>query len=129
MTDNANNDPIGKALGLPPMVSNASSTINDLLITSHDDSAKADFEKARSNIHAMIENGADAMHKLAQIADSSQHPRAFEVVGGLIKTLVDANKDLLDIQKKLKDLKKSDDPKPKSITAMPVWANVRYSVC
>jgi len=39
------------------------------------------------------------------------------VVGQLIKTLVDANKDLLDIQKKLKDLKKVDekDPAPQTI--------------
>jgi hypothetical protein len=52
------------------------------------------------------------------VAKTSEHPRAFEVVGGLIKTLVDANKDLLDIQKKLKDLKKNDEEKaPQSVQA------------
>ena len=41
---------------------------------------------------------------LLQIATASEHPRAFEVAAGLIKNLADMNKDLLDIQKKKKDL-------------------------
>ena len=48
---------------------------------------------------------ADALDSLIDLAKASEHPRAFEVVAQLTKTLVDANKDLLDIQKKVKDLK------------------------
>ena len=70
-----------------------------------------DFQTARNNLHNIIHKGNDALEEALLVAKTSEHPRAFEVVGGLIKTLVDANKDLLDIQKKLKDLKKSDDPK------------------
>jgi hypothetical protein len=70
-----------------------------------------DFATARNNLHNIIHKGNDALEEALLVAKTSEHPRAFEVVGGLIKTLVDANKDLLDIQKKLKDLKKSDDPK------------------
>ena len=71
----------------------------------------ADFATARNNLHKIIHQGNDALEEALLVAKTSEHPRAFEVVGGLIKTLVDANKDLLDIQKKLMDLKKSDDPK------------------
>ena len=75
-----------------------------------------DFATARKNLHQIIHKGNDALEEALLVAKSSEHPRAFEVVGGLIKTLVDANKDLLDIQKKLKDLKKSDDEKaPQSV--------------
>ena len=70
-----------------------------------------DFATARKNLHNIIHKGNDALEEALLVAKSSEHPRAFEVVGGLIKTLVDANKDLLDIQKKLKDLKKDDVPK------------------
>ena len=70
-----------------------------------------DFATARNNLHNIIHKGNDALEEALIVAKTSEHPRAFEVVGGLIKTLVDANKDLLDIQKKLKDLKKSEDPK------------------
>ena len=70
-----------------------------------------DFATARKNLHNIIHKGNDALEEALLVAKSSEHPRAFEVVGGLIKTLVDANKDLLDIQKKLKDLKKGDEPR------------------
>ena len=110
MTDNANNDPISKALGITPMESSASNAITNLLASSHDDSAKADFEMARSNIHAMIENGADAMFKLAQIAESSQHPRAFEVLAKLMDTMLNANKDLMELQSKIRTIEAADSP-------------------
>jgi hypothetical protein len=68
-----------------------------------------DFAKVRNNLHQIIHKGNDALDEALMVAKTSEHPRAFEVVGQLIKTMVDANKDLLDIQKKLKDLKKTDD--------------------
>ena len=62
----------------------------------------ADF--ARKNIKELISKGTTAMDNLLQIAAASEHPRAFEVAAGLIKNLADMNKDLLDIQKKKRDL-------------------------
>jgi len=77
-----------------------------------------DFATARNNLHQIIHKGNDALEEALLVAKTSEHPRAFEVVGQLIKTLVDANKDLLDIQKKLKDLKKNDEQKgPQSVQA------------
>lgn len=70
-----------------------------------------DFDTARKNLHNIIDKGNNALEEALLVAKTSEHPRAFEVVGQLIKTMVDANKDLLDIQKKLKDIKKSDEPK------------------
>ena len=107
---------IESALGLPespPMVQKK----QEVEIV-HDQSPNTniddDFATARNNLHKIIHQGNDALEEALLVAKTSEHPRAFEVVGGLIKTLVDANKDLLDIQKKLKDLKKSDDPKEAS---------------
>jgi hypothetical protein len=88
----------------PPMVE----TLPPIEVSSDVDD---DFATARNNLHNIIHKGNDALEEALIVAKTSEHPRAFEVVGGLIKTLVDANKDLLDIQKKLKDLKKSEDPK------------------
>jgi len=72
---------------------------------------QTDYEYARSNLYAVIEQGSDALNSLLELAKASEHPRAFEVVSQLTKTLVDANKDLLDIQKKVKELKKEDQQK------------------
>ena len=43
----------------------------------------------------------------SQIAKAGQHPRAFEVYGGILKNLVDANKELLGMQKQMRDMDKS----------------------
>jgi hypothetical protein len=88
----------------PPMVE----TLPPIEVSSDVDD---DFATARNNLHNIIHKGNDALEEALLVAKTSEHPRAFEVVGGLIKTLVDANKDLLDIQKKLKDLKKDDTDK------------------
>ena len=76
-----------------------------------------DYKYARENLYGVIEKGTDALDNLIDLAKASEHPRAFEVVSQLTKTLVDANKDLLDIQKKVKDLKKEDKKEnPKNVT-------------
>jgi hypothetical protein len=62
----------------------------------------ADF--ARQNIRSLIEKGNTAMDNLLLVANASEHPRAYEVAAGLIKNLADLNKDLLEIQKRKKDL-------------------------
>ena len=63
-----------------------------------------DAEYARNNIRGLIGKANTALDNLLQIATASEHPRAFEVAAGLIKNMADMNKDLLDIQKKKRDL-------------------------
>ena len=76
-----------------------------------------DYKYARENLYGVIEKGSDALDTLIDLAKASEHPRAFEVVSQLTKTLVDANKDLLEIQKKVKDLKKEDEKEqPQQVT-------------
>lgn len=108
MSEPPNNDPIGKALGVTPL--SVSDTINNLVAEAHNDSAKADFETARANILTMIENGQDAMEKLAQIATASQHPRAFEVLAKMMETMLQANKDLMGLQKDIREISTADSP-------------------
>jgi hypothetical protein len=66
-----------------------------------------DAEFARTNIRELISKGNTAIDTLLQVATASEHPRAYEVAAGLIKNLGDLNKDLLEIQKRKRDL----DPK------------------
>jgi hypothetical protein len=90
-----NDDPIGKALGVSPIAMpeiQEPSQIDD------------DYELARANLRKIIESGGNALDDLIQLADTSQHPRAYEVIGSLIKSLSDANKDLLELSKRKRDL-------------------------
>jgi len=76
----------------------------------------SDYKYARENLYNVIERGSDALNNLVDIAQASEHPRAYEVVGSLIKTLTDANKDLLEIQKKVKSLKEESKKGPDNVT-------------
>lgn len=63
-----------------------------------------DFEYARGNLISAIEKGQEALSGILDVAGMSQHPRAYEVAATLIKTVSDANKDLLELQKRKKEL-------------------------
>lgn len=76
----------------------------------------SDYRYARENLYNVIERGSDALNTLVELANQSESPRAFEVVGTLIKTLTDANKDLLEVQKKVKSLKEESAKGPTNVT-------------
>ena len=78
------------------------------LETDHSRDIDSDYNYARENLYEIIENGSNALNDLVEIAKASEHPRAFEVVSTLMKTLTEANKDLLEIQTKVKKLKQED---------------------
>ena len=63
-----------------------------------------DAEFARQNIRELIEKGNNAMDSLLMVAKQSDHPRAYEVAANMLKSLTDMNKDLMEIQKRKKDL-------------------------
>jgi hypothetical protein len=62
------------------------------------------YQQSKENLQGIIDQGKDAMEEILQIAKAGQHPRAFEVYGTLLKNMVDANKELLNIQKQMRDM-------------------------
>ena len=64
---------------------------------------KEDYEYARTNIKMAIEQGAEAMEDLLNIAKSSEQPRAYEVIANLLRGVVESNEKLIDINKKVDD--------------------------
>ena len=63
-----------------------------------------DYNYARENYYNLIERNQDAIEEMLEIAKQSEHPRAFEVVGQLIKSGLDANKELMSLHKTKKEL-------------------------
>jgi hypothetical protein len=96
------NDTIGDALGLTP--------IQEILPKAKKEpiDSVTDYQYARGNMINILEKGNQALDGMLDVADQSQHPRAYEVVATLIKTLADANKDLIELAKKTKELEKID---------------------
>jgi hypothetical protein len=69
-----------------------------------------DYELTRAQLHSLVIKGQQAIDGILDVADASNHPRAYEVAGQLIKNVADVADKLLDLQKKMKDI----DETPKS---------------
>jgi len=78
------------------------------------DPLEVDYDEARKNIKDVIGKGKDALEGLLLLAQSTDSPRAYEVVGQLIKTISDVSKDLIDLQKRVKDIR-GEAPAPSTI--------------
>ena len=75
-----------------------------------DENIDNDYQYARENFYSVIESGSKALEEMMDLARASEHPRAYEVVSTLMKTLVDANKDLVSMSK---ERKKEQEPEEK----------------
>ena len=112
-----NDDPIGEALNIAPLEKKEIEK-TEIVPVNEIDSTVSDFENARKNIYSMIDTANEAIDKLHSIANQSQQPRAYEVLAKLIETSIKANKDLIDIQEKMKqirDMANEVDNKAKTI--------------
>jgi len=84
-------------------------------IISTGDDIEDDYQIARKKLNALIDKSQQALDGMLNVALASDSPRAYEVVGQLIKTTGDTAKDLLDLQAKKKKLKEEDKPKNQNI--------------
>ena len=73
-----------------------------------------DYDTARNNLYSLLNQGQDALFHALEIAKQSEHPRAFEVVGNLMKQLADTNEQLLALsERKVKlDAPKQQEGQP-----------------
>ena len=75
-----------------------------------------DYEYSRGNLYSLIEKGQEALNGILEVAQGSDHPRAYEVAGQLIKSVSDATDKLMDLQKKLKDVNAEEKQGPTHVT-------------
>lgn len=130
------NDPIELALGLRPIddVPAEDFTADDTAVvpffadsvsvvsptvSADEDETVQDIEIARSNIKNIIEYGDDSLKEMINLAKQSESPRAYEVAATLMKTLLDANKDFVDMSMKKKYAKEEIiNPKDAATTSV-----------
>lgn len=76
-----------------------------------------DYTDTRDNLRSLLATGQDALLAALEVAKQSEHPRAFEVVGNLVKQLADVNQQLMDLhQQKQKLDAPSKEDKAKQVT-------------
>ena len=73
------------------------------------DSMESDYKYGRETLYNLVERGQDAIDGILDLCKETEHPRAYEVAGQLIKTVGDTAEKLLDLQKKMKDLSNENE--------------------
>ena len=109
-------DPIAKSLDLEPLIDEPKPVQAVVEVDDTAGQSERDLKYSRENLYHLIERGRDALDGILDLASQSQSPRAYEVAGQIIKVVSDTNRDLVDLQKKAKDLFAEDSLKTGNVT-------------
>ena len=82
---------------------------------SEEGDVRQDYEVSRAQLHKLVMNGQEAVDGILDVARASDHPRAYEVAGQLIKNVGDVADKLIDLQGKMKELDKEEKKGPSTV--------------
>ena len=75
-----------------------------------------DYKYGRAQLYSLVEKGQEAIQGALEVAQNTDHPRAYEVAGNLIKNVAEVTEKLGDLQEKMKKLKDVPNNAPKNVT-------------
>ena len=103
---------INKILGIADKKTVASThqTVTVIPRPQTEDVNEDDFKYSRENLYHIVERGQDALDGIMQVAQETEHPRAYEVAGQLLKTNADNVEKLVNLQTTKKKLRETDQP-------------------
>lgn len=96
-------------------------------VISTENDARDDYEKTRETLYDLIDKGSDVLDHMVELAKGSEHPRAYEVAGQLIKTVADTTKELMKLQKSMKELDKSKKQEEQAPTQIGQQTNIVFN--
>lgn len=104
-------DKLDKILGIQPA---DGTTRTDIVVTKDNVKEKidSDFTYAREQIYNVLMKSQEAVEDMVDIARQSQHPKSYEVLNGMLKTLSDVATSLVDLQKKQQEIMKMSGNQP-----------------
>lgn len=71
-----------------------------------------DYEYTRETLYDLIEKGREGIEEMIEVARQSEHPRAYEVLAGLIKDTAATSDKLMDLHRKVKSIEQMMLPAP-----------------
>lgn len=118
------NDKLSQVFDIPPMKTEIIAKDGEVIPyeepkqekTKSDIQVEKDFDKIRDNLHEIIRQGTESLYHAIEVAKQSEHPRAFEVVGNLMKQLSDINVQILDVHKKKQTIIEKKDEESSGTT-------------
>lgn len=102
--------------GIEPMQATEVITADGEIISEARNKIEDDYDHARNNLRELLLNGQNALTTALSVAQQSEHPRAIEVVGNLMKQLADINQQLLDLHQQKQKLDGPKEGSKKEVT-------------
>jgi len=95
---------LSSVFDVEPMQATEVITIDGEVITSSGNKIEDDYDITRKNLRELLTQGQATLTSAIEVAKQSEHPRAFEVVGNLMKQIADINTQLMDLHQQKQKL-------------------------
>ena len=105
-----NIEQLNNLFNLDPMTDKSMelTTIPEAMNSNKEIDQEDDYQLARQTMRKLLMKGETTLDDLIELSKNSEHPRTYEVAGQFMKTMSDVSKDLLNLQKQVKELKADD---------------------
>ena len=97
-------DSLDETFGLEPEVKPIKKQKPDIVISNKTEDNEKDYRYARAQIYDLVEKMQEAVDGALEVAQQSDHPRAYEVVLNGAKNTAEVVEKLGDLHKKMKDV-------------------------
>ena len=97
-------DKLDKTFNVDSAIEEVENTTTEIKKLSDNKDLQNDYEYSRGQLYNLVEKGQEAINGILDVAQNSDHPRAYEVAGNLIKNVAYITDKLVDLQGKMKDI-------------------------
>ena len=109
-------DKLDKTFDIDSAIEKVEDTSTEIKKLSDNKDLQNDYEYSRGQLYNLVEKGQEAINGILDVAQNSDHPRAYEVAGNLIKNVADITDKLVDLQGKMKDINQEKKQTPNNVT-------------
>ncbi len=109
-------DKLDKTFDVNSAIEKVEDTTTEIKKLSDNKDLQNDYEYSRGQLYNLVEKGQEAINGILDVAQNSDHPRAYEVAGNLIKNVADITDKLVDLQGKMKDINQEKKQTTNNVT-------------
>jgi len=109
-------DKLDKTFNIDSAIEKVEDTTTEIKKLSDNKDLQNDYEYSRGQLYNLVEKGQEAINGILDVAQNSDHPRAYEVAGNLIKNVADITDKLVDLQGKMKDINQEKKQTTNNVT-------------
>ena len=109
-------DKLDKTFDIDSAIEEVQETSTEIKKLSDNKDLQSDYEYSRGQLYNLVEKGQEAINGILDVAQNSDHPRAYEVAGNLIKNVADITDKGVDLQGKMKDINQETKKTTNNVT-------------